>query len=113
MCSLFERREQAAQRGAPRSALCALLLFALGACERENRRFTENPPTATPSASALVVSELQPGPVHIVPKVEAPYDDNAWAVSEGKSLYNKMNCSGCHFQGGGGIGPPLMDEEWI
>jgi cytochrome c oxidase cbb3-type subunit 3 len=24
-----------------------------------------------------------------------------------------MNCSGCHFQGGGGIGPPLMDSEWI
>jgi cytochrome c oxidase cbb3-type subunit 3 len=34
-------------------------------------------------------------------------------VSEGKRLYNQMNCSGCHFQGGGGIGPPLMDAEWI
>jgi cytochrome c oxidase cbb3-type subunit 3 len=34
-------------------------------------------------------------------------------VSEGKRLYNQMNCVGCHFQGGGGIGPPLMDAEWI
>ena len=24
-----------------------------------------------------------------------------------------MNCVGCHFHGGGGIGPPLMDEKWI
>jgi len=97
--------------GTARLALLALLL--VGACERENRRFTENPPTATPAASALVVSQLQPGPMKITPKIDAPYDDNAWAVSEGKTLYNSMNCSGCHFQGGGGIGPALMDDEWI
>lgn len=24
-----------------------------------------------------------------------------------------MNCNGCHFNGGGGIGPALMDDEWI
>ena len=29
------------------------------------------------------------------------------------TLYNQFNCSGCHFQGGGGIGPPLMDAQWI
>lgn len=91
--------------------LAAALL--LTACERENRRFQENPPTATPTSTAVVVSDLQPGPAMVIPKVDAPYDDNAWAVSEGKSLFNSMNCSGCHFQGGGGIGPPLMDEEWI
>ena len=34
-------------------------------------------------------------------------------MSEGKRLYNQFNCSGCHFQGGGGIGPPLMDAQWI
>jgi cytochrome c oxidase cbb3-type subunit 3 len=88
-------------------------LVLLSACERENRRFQENPPTATPTSTALVVSDLQPGPAMVIPRVDAPYDDNAWAVSEGKSLFNSMNCSGCHFQGGGGIGPPLMDEEWI
>jgi cytochrome c oxidase cbb3-type subunit 3 len=93
------------------SALIGILL--LTACERENRRFQENPPTATPTSTALIVSDLQPGPAMVIPKVDAPYDDNAWAVSEGKNLFNSMNCSGCHFQGGGGIGPALMDEEWI
>jgi cytochrome c oxidase cbb3-type subunit 3 len=90
----------------------ALGLLVMGGCERENHRFTENPPTATPTPSALVASELQPGPAVGAPKIEAPYDHNAWAVSEGKSLFNSMNCSGCHSQGGGGIGPPLMDDEW-
>src|SRR5204862_335278 len=23
-----------------------------------------------------------------------------------------MNCAGCHAHGGGGMGPPLMDDEW-
>ena len=23
-----------------------------------------------------------------------------------------MNCVGCHFHGGGGMGPALMDDEW-
>ena len=89
------------------------IIAAAAACEREQRRFQESPPTATPAGNPLVVSALQPGPALITPIVEAPYDDNAWAVSEGKTLYNAMNCSGCHFQGGGGIGPPLMDVEWI
>jgi len=34
-------------------------------------------------------------------------------ISEGERLYNYYNCVGCHFHGGGGIGPPLMDAQWI
>ena len=95
-------------------AALALALLALGlACEREKRDFSATPPTATPTSTAIVVSALQPGPAIVEPRIEAPYDDNAWAVSEGKNLFNSMNCSGCHFQGGGGIGPALMDDEWI
>jgi cytochrome c oxidase cbb3-type subunit III len=96
-----------------RALLTCAVLVAAAACEREKRDFSANPPTATPTNTAIVVSELQPGPGIIEPKIEAPYDDNAWAVSEGKNLFNSMNCSGCHFQGGGGIGPALMDADWI
>ena len=93
-------------------ALVAVVVV-ISACERENRQFAAIPPTATPSASALLVSQLQPGPAIITPKIDAPYDDNAYGVSEGKALFIQMNCAGCHFQGGGGIGPALMDDEWI
>ena len=89
-----------------------MFAFLLAACEREERRFSENPPSATPT-QLTVASALQPGPTVIDTKLEEPYGDNAWAVSEGKRLYNQMNCSGCHFQGGGGIGPALMDDEWL
>jgi cytochrome c oxidase cbb3-type subunit 3 len=42
-----------------------------------------------------------------------PYYDNADAVMKGKQLYNAMNCVGCHANGGGAIGPALMDDVWI
>jgi cytochrome c oxidase cbb3-type subunit 3 len=43
----------------------------------------------------------------------APYTNNAWAVSQGKQLFSAFNCDGCHANGGGGIGPPLMDAAWL
>lgn len=59
------------------------------------------------------VSALQPGPAVIDIKSKGPYADNAYDMSEGKALFSEMNCTGCHSHGGGGIGPPLMDAEWI
>jgi cytochrome c oxidase cbb3-type subunit 3 len=47
------------------------------------------------------------------PESPTRYDDNAYAISQGKTLYASMNCAGCHSQGGGGIGPALMDARWI
>ena len=41
------------------------------------------------------------------------YEESAYAVAEGQKLYEAYNCVGCHAHGGGGIGPPLMDRNWI
>jgi len=54
-----------------------------------------------------------PGPAQAEVMARNPYEHNGWAMAEGKTLYEQMNCVGCHFHGGGGIGPPLMDAEWI
>jgi len=89
-----------------------LLIGLLSGCERERRGFKDPPPGA-PTLTMVTQSELHAGPVTRPVSVESPYDHNAYATSEGKQLYNQYNCSGCHFQGGGGIGPPLMDQEWI
>jgi cytochrome c oxidase cbb3-type subunit 3 len=43
----------------------------------------------------------------------AKYYDNLDAVKTGKALFYVMNCSGCHTNGGGGMGPSLMDSQWI
>ena len=48
-----------------------------------------------------------------VDSVLGPYGDNAYAVSQGQQLFNFYNCNGCHSNGGGGMGPPLMDDEWL
>src|SRR4051794_30512092 len=42
----------------------------------------------------------------------AAFEGNAWHIAQGQRLFAWMNCSGCHSHGGGGMGPPLMDEEW-
>lgn len=92
-------------------ALIAMTLLASG-CERERRRFREIPPAATAS-DTVRQGDLQPGEPQPEATVVAPYDGNAWAVSEGKRLYGWFNCVGCHANGGGGMGPPLMDDKWI
>lgn len=74
----------------------------------------EPPPGAGPDA--VRVSGLVPAGGGLDRQVNPralPYYDNADAVGQGKRLYNQYNCVGCHFNGGGGIGPPLMDDIWI
>jgi len=92
-------------------ASALVLLSLLNACDREQRRFRENPPSTSPSN--VRVSALQPGTMVDTAHVAGPYDNNAWAVSEGQRLFGWYNCAGCHANGGGGMGPPLMDDEWI
>jgi cytochrome c oxidase cbb3-type subunit 3 len=90
-----------------------VLALAFVACEREERNFQGLPPSASTTMPPVRQTELQAGPTARGLTVEGPYEENAYGVSQGKTLYNQFNCSGCHFQGGGGIGPPLMDSEWI
>lgn len=85
----------------------------LTACERERRNFHGLPPSAALSKPKVREIELVPGRAIPADSGPGPYEENAYAVSQGKTLYNQYNCSGCHFQGGGGIGPPLMDADWI
>jgi cytochrome c oxidase cbb3-type subunit III len=92
--------------------LAVVALLVLPACEREHRQFRDWPPAAG-AGTAVRESPLESGPPTREIAVRNEYEGNAWAVSEGKELYNQFNCSGCHFQGGGGIGPPLMDAQWI
>jgi cytochrome c oxidase cbb3-type subunit III len=87
-------------------------LFALGACEREARRFQEPASTAaTPKATAS--SELTAGAQVAVRKTTNPAEQNAYAVAQGKRLFSWYNCVGCHSHGGGGSGPALMDDKWL
>jgi cytochrome c oxidase cbb3-type subunit III len=96
---------------------CALALglsmTAMTGCEREERQFRELPHMSGRSNLPVRLTDLQPGQPLPSRIGGGRYENNAYAMSEGKRLYQWYNCSGCHFQGGGGIGPPLMDDEWI
>jgi cytochrome c oxidase cbb3-type subunit 3 len=59
------------------------------------------------------LSGLQPGVPVDTTHLANPYENNAYAISEGQRLFGWYNCAGCHANGGGGMGPPLMDDEWI
>src|SRR3954470_22513234 len=97
--------------------LLGALTLACGGCEREARRFTTPANNQTPTEQAGRVGTLQPatpleGQVRAPLRNDSPYDENAYAVNQGKRLFRWYNCNGCHSMGGGGIGPPLMDEQW-
>ena len=84
---------------------------ALLSCERESRPFRD-----LPVASARQQSETQTSLYAGAPLppsgTTSPYQENAWGQGEGKRLFTYYNCAGCHANGGGGIGPALMDDEW-
>jgi cytochrome c oxidase cbb3-type subunit 3 len=79
-------------------------------CKREERQF--DPPPA-PANAPILMSDLQPGAPGSQAGPKNPLEGNATALSDGKRLFSQYNCTGCHANGGGAIGPPLMDEKWI
>ena len=93
-------------------ALLGVLLLWSG-CKREERELRPSPP-ASQVVNEAQVSGLNPGGNPLPgPPTSTIYEESAYSVSEGKLLFNQYNCSGCHANGGGGIGPPLMDNNWI
>jgi cytochrome c oxidase cbb3-type subunit III len=87
------------------------------ACEREARRFSTPVDNASPDARAARAGALQPAQalatgVKTAVANASPYQSNAYAANQGKRLFRWYNCTGCHSNGGGGIGPALMDSEW-
>ena len=105
-----------------RMILAASIGLTLASCRREDRPYRPSPSTAQ-AVRWVRLSELQPGPgpaddpdaAKLVPSGGLPdaYEENAFALSEGKRLFSAFNCTGCHAHGGGDIGPPLTDDRWI
>jgi cytochrome c oxidase cbb3-type subunit 3 len=85
-------------------------MLLVASCKREQRQFEPPPSTTNPP---VVMSDLQIGAPQPQPSTKNPFEENANALSDGKRLFSQYNCTGCHANGGGAIGPPLMDERWI
>jgi cytochrome c oxidase cbb3-type subunit 3 len=108
-----------------RSSLLNLVVLQVAAgaallgCDREERQLHAGAPSADPVYSvqlSTLVPVTQPSTQPSVTwsgPIKNSYEENAYAMSEGQRLYNAYNCVGCHAHGGGGMGPPLIDDQWI
>ncbi|WP_333792954.1 c-type cytochrome [Hyphomicrobium sp.] len=98
-----------------------LLPFAIAACDQIDRTAAKQQPTTAPASHAeappsVPLVPLAPGgqpPQHVASPQGAQVANDPEQIAAGKQLYSAMNCVGCHFHGGGGMGPPLMDTKWI
>ena len=62
----------------------------------------------------VAVSQIFPGggaPSPIGP-IAKQYEGNPTYINDGHRLFLWYNCVGCHSNGGGGMGPALMDNQW-
>jgi cytochrome c oxidase cbb3-type subunit III len=93
----------------------ALAMLALAACGKGISQQSAAP--GEQSTNAWVIdSAFSPGLPHSLVSIDpraARYYDNAEAVNAGRRLFQQYNCSGCHSNGGGGMGPSLMSGTWI
>jgi cytochrome c oxidase cbb3-type subunit III len=97
-----------------RTAATVLPAILLVACAAEPKPAVTGHPPSGAGPAAVRTSELHAGPMRETPRVPNPYGDNEVVRAEGERLYAWFNCAGCHGpQGGGGIGPPFADADWI
>ena len=49
-----------------------------------------------------------------LPDLKNPYEGNKQAIKEGRKLWFKYGCNGCHGGGGGGgMCPPVINDIWV
>jgi cytochrome c oxidase cbb3-type subunit 3 len=91
-------------------ALAALALPLRGQAQPQSA----NLPAAEGGPGFVPISKLFPGggtEPPLDPRAKL-YENNPQMIAEGKRLFTWLNCVGCHFNGGGGMGPALMDKQW-
>ncbi|MBV9219573.1 MAG: cytochrome c [Methylobacteriaceae bacterium] len=97
----LKRAERARRVVASGLAVPLAIAPLVAGCEREDRQYRADPP---------LLDARGAGPQYTLGE---RYLNNAYHLSQGKRLYASFNCRGCHFDGGGGIGPALMENRWI
>lgn len=93
-------------------ALLATMMVPLDGAFAATEMSAAHGTTGTAQLLDVPVSSL---PIHPqAPQIENPYAGDKTAVQRGEELFSAMNCIGCHApEGGGGMGPPLSDSQWI
>ncbi len=98
------------------AAACGLVLLLLGGCHRWQGGSTVAAPARAglgdEAITALPLGDVA-GAAQAGVSVANPYGATPEAVAQGKALYVRMNCAGCHgYEATGGMGPNLTDTYW-
>lgn len=90
--------------------VAVLAVVALIACRSNSSTAAVAGAASTPVGPLGTV----PGPGSSAPETPNPYANDPTAAVDGRKLFVRFNCSGCHGgRAGGGMGPSLRDPEWI
>ncbi len=93
---------------------CGVVLLTSLACNRDSRPVVTGGPARGIGGAVVRTSELVAGGRTDHGSLLNPYQGNKNVLAEGERFYGWFNCAGCHGgAGGGGIGPPLADKDWI
>jgi cytochrome c oxidase cbb3-type subunit 3 len=93
-------------------ALAAIALLA--GCRKDDDSRLLPPAGAAQQGVPVVTSAIRAGGAPKDSIALNPYQDDEHALAAGRELYGAMNCAGCHgSNGGGGMGPPFADSDWI
>jgi len=99
---------------ASRLALAALVAIVSAACGPAPPSGGQSAPAPAPPAIGPVPGPSTPGISGAAVPTANPYAQNRAATGEGRQLFVRFNCSGCHGgRAGGGMGPSLRDSAWI
>jgi cytochrome c oxidase cbb3-type subunit 3 len=92
------------------AVVCAMI--AAAGCNRDRTPPHGGSATAPPPTFTAVGPV--PGPTVAGAGPANPYTNDRTATGEGRQLFIRFNCSGCHGgRAGGGMGPSLRDVDWI
>lgn len=87
------------------------MALGLGAC---NGQTSMNAAAAGSTPAVDIPVGPIPGPPSVRPQPQNPFEGDSVALNEGRKLFVRFNCAGCHGgHAGGGMGPSLRDVDWI
>ena len=101
-----------------RTRLAALPLAASlllqAACRKDDETRLLPPASMAQQGVPVITSGIIAGRGGTDSAATNPYASDEHALVAGRELYMAMNCAGCHgTEGGGGMGPPFADADWI
>ena len=92
------------------AALVLTLSALMAGCEQE-----QTGPLPSADGISTPTTPFMPGGGALPPRPASvqTYSGDPVHINNGKRYFGWYNCTGCHFHGAGGIGPALMDDQWM